>query len=219
MRLFVSLCIGLFLCTTSSAFAYVATSHTLSTPYDIVTISTEELGQQYFLGSLEDFPEMFEVVLEATSTLTLAIRAVPTEDQKTPQLSGIVIRDKAVRGVEEIARLKADEASWLPVRDTLSGLVYLTGGKFEAEVPPGTYRIEVSTPNNVGKYILVFGSDAESAPYGITLASVADTYEFYGVSKIGMIRSPLLLYPLGIAVVLALFGATWYWQRRRNINA
>ena len=219
MRLIFILVSALFLATASDLLAYSATTHTLSVPYDIVPISIEEPAQQYFLGELEDFPEMYEVVFEATSTLTLAIRAVPQEDEQIPLFSGIVIRDKAIRGVEEVARLKAGEASWLAERDPLSGLEYFTGGKFQAEVPPGTYRIEVSTPNNAGKYILVFGDDNESAPYGVTLASIAATYEFYDVSKIGMIRSPLLLYPAGIMMILILFAATWYWQKRRIIHA
>jgi len=220
MYLYLVATVSVFMLSLGVASAYNAVSQTLLVPYEILPVNIEVAGQQYFLGELDGFPEMYEIVFEATTTLSLAIRAVDDSGSDSLKLSGLIIRDKTVRGVEEIARLRADDALWEEARDPVSALTYFAGSDFLEEVPPGTYRIEVSTPNNTGKYILVFGDSAISTPYGTTLGSVAATYDFYGVSKLGMIRSPLIFYPLGIIVLIGLIVGTWHLQRKRkNTNA
>lgn len=218
MNIYRIICVGLLIFCVQPALAYVASEHTSDIPYEIFSIDTEIPYQQYFMGTLDGFPEMYEMVFAATTTLSLEIRAIDNSSPESFQLAGIIIRDKTVRGVEEIARLQADDTLWEQEQDILSALPYFAGSSFNEVVPPGTYRVEISTPNNLSKYILVFGDDAVSAGYGTALESVANTYSFYGVSKIGMIRSPLLFYPLGIVVLVCLIAGTWYWQRRPRIS-
>jgi hypothetical protein len=66
-------------------------------------------------------------------------------------------------GVAEVGRLKANEIVWEKTRDSVLGLSFLKSKAFESEIGPGIYRIEVSTPDNVGKYMLTIGEERVSS--------------------------------------------------------
>lgn len=209
---------ALMLFSVHSAEAFDAVLQTVPTQYEVITIENPEI-EQLILGELQDAPEMFEVVSENPFTLTFEIRAVPDTDATTPQLSGIVIKQKEIRGVEEIARLNATDSNWELVTDSASGLRYQTGGYYSESVEAGTYRIEISSPNNQGKYMLLVGNSPDENGYFASLSDVKMVYQFYGLSVLRMFSSPYVHYPLGIIVLLGLIGGTWYWQRNQKHHA
>ena len=212
----VSLLAGLSLMlSVSGVEAYEVSLETVPVPYEVVTLSGGSAHEQTILGELADAPEMYEVTSDSEFTLTVEIRAVPGA-LATPQFSGIIVRQKEQLGVKEVARMKATDASWLSVIDGTTGLVYQSGPFFSERVPAGTYHIEVSTPDNSGKYILVVGNNDEKAGYWATLGAIGAVYDFYGISHLHMFRSPYVHYPLGIALLVLLIAATWYWQRHRT---
>jgi hypothetical protein len=194
-------------------YGYTLVAHESLVPYEVLTLSTEPGQQHIVAGTLNDYPQMIEMTSDEAFFLDVAIRGIP--GTSTPDFSGIVIRVLEPRGVAEVARLRASEASWETVTDPLSALPYLAGPSFSGEVASGTYRIEVSTPVNTGQYLLVVGSSNDASTYGQKWDSVSRLYEFYGQSKIGMIRSPLVYYPLGIVLLLIGFGYTIYRTRAR----
>jgi hypothetical protein len=111
--------------------------------------------------------------------------------------------------------MKASDATWAPVTDSPTGLVYQSGPFFSEKVKAGTYHIEVSTPNNTGKYILVIGNTPDTTGYFDTLRAIGVVYGFYGLDTLQMFHSPYIHYPVGIVVLLVLIVGTWYWNRRR----
>lgn len=213
---------GVGVCTlvlwSSSVQAYEVSQETVTVPYEVVTLTGDPEHKQTILGELDNTPEMFEVKSDSDFTLTVEIRAVPGELSR-PQFSGIIVRQKETLGVEEVARMKAIDASWARVIDGTTGLAYQSGPFFSEKVKAGTYHIEVSTPDNSGKYMLVVGNKDESTGYVDTLHQIGLVYDFYGLGTVQMFHSPYIHYPLGIVVLIALIGATWYWQRRRNTHA
>jgi hypothetical protein len=211
------LVLGLVSITTVAA--YQATTEPVLTQYEVVTVSGDPKIEQSILGELSGSPEMFEIVSDVEFPLTVEIRAVPNKNGTTPDFSGIIIRQKEKRGVEEVARLKAADAGWNVQTEGATGLRYLAGPFYSEVVPAGTYRIEVSTPENVGKYILVIGTEPEKRGYLANLKTIALTYQFYGLSKIRMFSSPFVHYPIGCFILIGLIGYTWYWQRTRKIHA
>jgi hypothetical protein len=209
----------LFFVFVPTTHAFDAVSETVPTQYEVITIQNPET-EQLILGELEDAPEMFEVVSENPFTLTFEIRAVPDRTAAiTPQLSGIIIKQKEIRGVEEIARLNAGDSEWAVVTDKATGLKYQAGGYYSEQVEAGTYRIEISSPNNQGKYMLLVGTNTDDNGYFASLADIKSVYQFYGLSTIRMFSSPYVHYPLGIFVLLGLIGGTWYWQRNQKQHA
>lgn len=219
MRL-VFLAVGIFAFTLfgHEVLAYQVLTQTVDVPYEVVTISGDPTIQQSILGELDGSPEMFEIVSETPFVLTAEIRAVPGT-VATPDFGGIIIRQKEIRGVEEVARLKAADAGWTVIVDPSTGLRYQAGPFYSEAVPAGMYRIEVSTPENIGKYILVIGDGKNTQGYFASLAAVAEMYRFYGVSKMWMFSSPYVHYPIGILVLAGLIVGTWYFHKRKMAHA
>ena len=210
--------IMVFVSSFSTAGAYTAVFEPVDTPYEVITITDDPMIERSILGELEGSPEMFEITSDVEFTLTVEIRAI-TESGTAPEFAGIVIRQKESRGVEEVARLRATDADWLRVIDSETGLPYFAGPFWSQSVPAGTYRIEVSTPENTGKYILVVGSQDDTKGYLESIRNVSEAYEFYDASTLRMFNSPYIHYPLGIILLIFLLGGTWWWLRSRIIHA
>ena len=201
------------------AQAFEALEETVPTQYEVITIQNPEI-EQLILGELTDAPEMFEIISEVAFTLTTEIRAIPNTSGATlPQLSGIIIRQKEIRGVEEVARLNSSDAPWTVLTDPESGLVYQAGPYFSEPVPAGTYRIEVSNPNNQGKYLLLIGNQKDSNGYFASLSDIQSVYAFYDLSTIRMVSSPYVFYPLGVIILILLIISTWYYRRKHIQHA
>ncbi len=201
------------------AQAFEALEETVPTQYEVITIQNPEI-EQLLLGELTDAPEMFEIVSEVPFTLTAEIRAIPNTSGATlPQLSGIIVRQKEIRGVEEVARLNASEVPWTVLTDPESGLVYQVGPYFSEQVEAGTYRLEVSNPNNQGKYLLLIGNQKDSNGYFASLADIKRVYAFYDLNSIRMVSSPYVFYPLGATILITTIIGTWYYRRKHTHHA
>lgn len=213
-----SICL-LFTGLVSTASAFDAVLETVPNQYEVVTIQNPET-EQLILGELEDAPEMYEIVSETPFTLTAEIRAVPYPASTiVPQFSGIIIKQKEIRGVEEIARLKAEESNWTVVSDNATGLNYQAGPFYSEPLEAGTYRIEISNPNNSGRYMLLVGSKSDESGYFASLADIKLVYQFYGLSTVRMFSSPYVHYPVGIMILIGLIFGTWFWQRTQKSHA
>lgn len=198
-----------------SALAFESVSPEFSVQYEIVTIENPEV-KQLILGELADSPEMYEITTDSPFLLTLEIRALPNDNQVIPDLNGIIIKQKEIRGVEEVARLEAKTADWSLQLDKKTGLHYLQGPSISKQLEPGTYRFEISTPNNKDKYILSLGNVDDDNGFFASLAAVKNVYNFYGLSGIHMFSSPYVHYPVGILLLLILIGATYLWQKKNR---
>jgi hypothetical protein len=184
----------------------------------VVTIGDDPMTERAILGELEGSPEMFEITSDIDFTLTVELRSI-SDTSLLPELGAIIIRQKEPRGVEEVARLRSTDVDWVQVIDAKTGLPYRAGPLWSEPMTAGTYRIEVSSPENTGKYQLVVGSNPDTNGYFENLRNVARTYEFYGVSSLRMFNSPYIHYPFGIVVLLLLILGTYWWQRKKNRNA
>ena len=112
--------------------AYEVISHETKVPYDIFNIEAPASIQQFFIGSLQDFPEMYEINSENSFLLNIEIRALPNKSVEKPDFNLIIVRQKD-RGVEEVARLSSLETPWPKKRDRTTGLPYLAGNFFSQE--------------------------------------------------------------------------------------
>lgn len=194
-----------------SALAYTVVTHDLTIPYEVLPVTVDASTRQIITGELNGYPEMVEFTVSEETQLPVSIFGLP--GSSTPNFGGIIVRVIEPRGVEEIARIKASEASWAPVKEPVSKLTFLTGPEYLGTIASGTYRIEVSTPENYGKYLLVIGENDTDAGYGATWRAVSDLYTFAEVTKLGMIRTSLVYIPLGI--VLVVFGLLYTIYRTR----
>jgi hypothetical protein len=192
-------------------YAYVPEVVIQKSLLDVVTIDDTSLAQTFF-GDLDDFPHTYQIVATEPFHLSVHIR-VPDIESSTNNLSGIIIKEPEGKGrVQEIARLYAKDGLWESSREWWSGDSYRNGPSFEKDLGPGTYRIEVHTPDNHEKYILTVGSKKELAlGYFETVKRMVEVKKFFEKSPIWIIESPLVFVPLSIFGI----GCAFVWYRRR----
>lgn len=183
--------------------------------HDIVVIEDPELSQAFY-GTLTDFPHTYEIRAKSPFHLYAEV-LVPDMEGQENVVSGIIIKETGQKGrVEEVTRMLAKDATWESFFEPWGADSYRKGGTFERDVEPGVYRIELSTPNNHEKYVLVVGKreDFWSIGYFETVGRLMDVKEFFGKSKFRVIESPIVFVPL--VLVLAVFFIVWFRRRRRD---
>jgi len=180
--------------------------------------------EQIYLGELKGDPHMYEFTLGKETELVVTL--VQKQDDNLP-LSLIVVRSNDNnRGVTEIGRLKGKEITWYPYHDSIIGMYFTKSETFSKTLGSGIYRLEVSTSENNGQYMLVIGTKAQNLGYLKTLSNIRLTQAFFHKSIILMLISSYVYYPIGILLLLCLIFLTWYkrdylqqkFSRRSKIN-
>ena len=109
------------------------------------------------------------------------------------------------------------EASWTEVSDKSTGDTYLAGGSFEGVLEPGTYLVEVSTGENLGKYVLQIHTGEltkdSKRSYFATLGDVAKIKVFFEKPVIAVFQSPSYYIPLLLLLLFSLFGYRRYKKK------
>jgi len=190
------------------SFAYAPTLNSTTIPYEPQIIDSNINNRAEYLGLLTGDPHMYEFTIGAATVLTLQL-VQRSKDEPVP-FSLIAVRENTQNaGVVEVGRLRAQDMIWEEKRDGGLGLTLAYSATFETEIGPGIYRVEVSTPENAGAYMLVVGSTEAPVGYFQTLADVRTIQKFFGASLFAMLFSTYVLYPLGILTLLLLFYYTW----------
>jgi hypothetical protein len=172
---------------------------------DVLTLDPSSAD---LFGKLDGFPHTFEFDVTQALPLKAIVFVHDTEDQKND--ASIIVVKKERRGVSEIGRTKAKEASWTASKDAVLVESFRQGGALEASLEPGSYILEVSSPNNDAKYRLAIGNPHRG--YFENIKALFQVKRLYDTSYLSAVLSPLLYIPfLGIFVVaLALF----LWKKK-----
>jgi hypothetical protein len=190
----------------SYTYAHVPVIVEQDTVLDLVSITKPEVSKTFY-GALTNFPHTYQIQADASFRLKAEI-LIPDIPEAKHNISGIIIREIEGSGrVEEIARLSAGEASWESFYEPFGGDTYLRGPSFDAEVGGGVYRIEVSTPDNVEKYVLSVGFLEENDLGYITLLQrIAAVKTFFNKSQFMVVQSPFVYVPLVLITLAGLFA-------------
>ena len=198
---------GLFL-VPSFSLAYNPTINTTTTPFAVSIIDNNIESRAEYLGELIGYPHMYEFVLGKEAALTLELVQLPGESPVPFSL--IAVKENSNNGgVVEVGRLQAKDTTWSLVKDRILGLQLLHGQVFTAELKAGVYRVEVSTPDNFGPYLLTVGEVPYNPGYFSTLSDIRTIQKFFGFSIFSLFKSSYVFYPLGIVILLILFFITW----------
>lgn len=168
-----------------------------------------------YYGSLEGHPHAYEFTLTATTTVFIQtlLPDLPTGHNLT-QPSGLLVEMLESGRVQEIMRLQSDQASWQSEFEPFGGDSYLQGPVFNKELSPGTYLFEVSTPENVSKYVLAIGDEERWGginPF-VLIGRIYQVKQFFEKPWYAVWQSPLYYLP----TLLLLIGIGWYHVRRRR---
>lgn len=193
--------------------AYVPVIVNQDSLHDIDTITDTQLSQAFY-GTLNGFPQTYEIVSTEPFHLFAHI-LVPDIDSSKNTVSGIIIK-KAVgnKRVTEITRLHANDAQWDSFYEPFGGDSYRNGATYEGDLDAGVYRIEVSTPDNLEKYVLVVGKEERFGAIGYftMLGRIMDVKVFFEKSRIRIVESPFVYVPLSILG----FAYWFFWYRRKR---
>ena len=187
--------------------------NTTTIPYEVyVADSTIEMAAQY-VGELIGDPHMYEFVSGEEKPLSITVSQLETD---TPiPFSLIVVRENNQNaGVVEVGRLRSKDVVWAKVNDSVLGLNLLLSQTFTTTIGSGMYRIEVSTPENFGRYMLTIGTKPVSPGYFATLGDIRLIQKAFGKSIFAMFASSYVYYPLGCLVLSLLLFVTWKYRKR-----
>jgi hypothetical protein len=175
------------------------------TPIEKPTISTA------YYGNLQDFPHTYELELtEPTKIYTELL--VPGFVSATDR--SVIIVKKERRGVTEVVRLNKKDEPWPSFYEFFGGDIYRRGPVYETQLEAGSYLLEVSTPDNEGKYVLVVGEKEYISPwdYFRLLGDIYDVKIFMEKPGIMVLQSPFYFVPIGITLI----GLCVFWYRHRH---
>ncbi|MFZ2253045.1 MAG: hypothetical protein WAW13_02590 [Minisyncoccia bacterium] len=207
--------LSMFLAFATPVWAFVPEVVVQESLLDIKTIEDPTLAQTFY-GNLVDFPHTYQIIATKPFHLFVHIK-VPDIESSANNISGIIIKEPEGKGrVQEVTRLKGNDALWESTYEWWSMDAYRNGPSFEQDLGPGTYRIEVSTPDNREKYVLVVGTRDEMVlGYFGTVRRLVDVKAFFEKSRLRIVESPLVFVPLiGIGGLCAL----WYKRRVRTMR-
>ncbi|MEY3783773.1 MAG: hypothetical protein RLZZ230_95 [Candidatus Parcubacteria bacterium] len=183
--------------------AYEFSVATIAVPYEIVPIAGEISQKHVLLGTLDNFPIMYELTAATTTTLITQLAQRYESDAVPLPLSLIIVRQNDEDGgVTEVARINPKTEDWSVRKDSVFGMSFWESSVASREIQPGTYRVEVSTAVNQGHYVLTLGDNAETDGYFATLGQVRTMQKFFGLSFLSMLLSSYVYYPIGILLLL-----------------
>ena len=199
-----------FVCVPILAFAYSSVVATFANQAIVLPIADVKKSQEFF-GKLDNFPHIFEFEVREKQVYKAEV-SVPDSSKQKNDVALIVVKAER-RGVTEIGRTTAEKDTWTSEYNTMYAESLRKGGKLEGTLEKGWYKIEVSSPNNIGAYRLVWGTGKISRGYFANVQALFEVKGLLGHSKFGVLRSPLIYIPL---LILLLCGG-FFWYRKRKI--
>lgn len=182
----------------------------------VETVPDPTMSRAYY-GTLEGHPHMYEFTLAATTTVFLQTLSPDLERAAGSELvkpTGLLVEMLPSGRVAEITRLYPAASKWPVEYEPFGGDRYLEGPVFEDVLPPGRYRFEVSTPDNVTKYMFVIGTEerwGSTNPFSL-LGRIYQVKQFYEKPWYAVWQSPFYYIPS----LFLLFGCVVWYSRRRQ---
>ncbi|NCN11849.1 hypothetical protein GW937_00835 [Candidatus Kaiserbacteria bacterium] len=204
----------LFGASVTSVTAFTVYQTEVTKPYEIISLQQDLEKKQAHIGQLENFPIMYAVTVVATTTFTTQLSQRYQGSVAPLSLALMLVReDDTGGGVSEVMRTHPEVTDWDIRKDAMYGMSFLDSAPITSELRPGTYRIEVSTPDNLGRYMLTLGTTEEKMGYFEALAHVRTVQQGFGLSIGKMLGSSYVYYPLGIILLLFIMQRTWRFRK------
>lgn len=163
-------------------------------PYEAIEVDELE-AHQTWLGTLSGFPDLYEFTLSEPTTLYTKLTQDLTEEPSSLQLL-IVRQNDDNGGVSEVARQTTDLADWNQNLPFTLGLSLISMPVLVSELSAGTYRVEISAPDNDGDYMLSIGTEPEPLPILVSIADLWEVQTHFGASPLRILISVYFLIPL-----------------------
>jgi hypothetical protein len=191
------------------AQAYVAEVAEPQAEYAAIAITDDTYKQRTYLGDLEGAPDMYTFTTDVAISIQLQLAQ---HDNKDAVPFGIIMvrQNDDDGGVTEILRQNQPLEEWTEDHSSFFGFSRRIGGVIEKEILPGTYNIEISTPDNQGVYLLTLGDEPVRTGYFRTVYEIMETQV-----HLGLVPLRIFLTPFGYIPLLIVLGGGAWWYRRR----
>jgi hypothetical protein len=168
--------------------------------YEVIPMEGDLYVQREYLGDLADYPDMYEFTTDITIDFKTRVRQ---RDSKNAVPFGLILvrQNDDDGGVTEVVRQNQPLGEWKAVRESTIGVSFLEGDSIERELTPGTYRLEVSTPDNKGDYMLIVGDESYPSNFFKALGQIYTTQRHFGYWPFHLLFASYVYYPLGIILI------------------
>ena len=199
-----SLLVFLILFYALPVFAYDVVEPVFTEQYAPASVTSDFYTKTNYLGTLGGDAQLYEITVPVGDVLPITLQQ---RANRTPVPFGLLVVEVLGdgEGVREVARQNVPPEEWTRVKDARLGLTLLQSPTLEVALTPGTYQIEVSTPDNIGPYALSLGVDDLSPGYFATIGAVRKTQAHFGYSIFRLLISSYVYWPLGIVMFLYAF--------------
>ncbi len=198
MKRIITMCALLFLFTVQAVSAAYIT-----TPKDTFDIPTlKNIAGETIYGKLTGFPHTFTFAVSEETPFSMQVSVDGAQEVKDVSL--ILIKQEK-RGVSEIGRMTGKDAQWVTQYDVWRAVTFANAPVKEFTLAPGTYRLEVSAPENNRGYRLVLGEGDASA--------IKELFMVRKVFDVGVLSMMLSPFFLGVFVLLGV--GLFYYKRKK----
>ena len=189
-------------------------------PYDVIPLDVSSDVKSVQLGILNNYPVMYDFTVDEPTKLNLNLRQLANGKSEPLALGLMVVKQEGRgAGVAEVARFNPHQEEWKKIKDKAVGLTFWDSEVLIEGLESGEYKVEVSTPDNNGKYIFSIGEEEGSLGYFESISHARITQKFYGYSILRMLLVPTVYYPLGIILLLFLIQKTRKYRKMiQNVN-
>ncbi len=187
----------------------------------LAAVEAPEVSKAYY-AELKGKPDTYRISSEAPLKFYLNI-LVPDIEGATKDYAVKVTREK----MESTGTVNYDlyyldglKADWTAFYEKFAGDAYFKGPEIRSDLEAGTYNIEVSSPDNTGKYVLAIGEKEEfslsEAIYTIKILPVLKK-DYFGKSPLTAYFNLVGLYLLILLILILAAGIfVWYFARMRQ---
>lgn len=177
---------------------------------EVIPIKEPE-QKQVFYGQLQNFPHTYEFVAKEGTHLYVRVE-IPKQET---HLKSLIVTREELRGVSEVGRVSYNTSQWTSVRDPSLGRTFSQADALETDLEGGIYRIEVSSPENIGKYRLIVGTQDQESGLLSHMREAFVASQFLGGNPFSALRSPIIYTTVIVLVLLGYVVRRVYKNSKR----
>ncbi len=161
--------------------------------------------ENILLGKLNNFPVLYTFSLNKNETFNFIIRQPDLKNVNfnSPQpLTFLVVKKNDKAQFTEVSRIQTEVKDWQLTKDKKLGLKMWKISPVELTLEAGTYSLEISSPDNIGYFQVIFGKDDDSVGYMKNLQKVIFIRDFFGYNRLSVLKSQLVYLPIVLIFII-----------------
>ena len=206
----------LILILAAALFSFPAAAHQPRIVYGTtpILIDEPEVSKAYY-AELRGQPAEYAIISDAPFELYVGLTVPDIPGAETD------FRVTITSGGEAVAELDGAAHEWTPFHEEFAGDDYLNGPEFRTQAAAGEYEITVSSPDDLGKYVLATGERelfrADDIIYALVVVPELKS-DYFGKPKATFLLSVFGAVELGALLVLG-FVIGWLWRQVKKLQA